>query len=425
MLASASARCVPLLLRGRGAAVPACSSAARLAPSASAAPSSQLHRRGGPRHDTTRWTATAAMAALASGLVRPRAGPHCAQPRAARVRRAASFRDAAADNYAAPATQGPRDDELSKATGDGSAQDAPSASPWLPDGRLACPTLRAGPLAGNDGNNNGGGDKAPSFFVNAESPHAFPWHDTCAPEAPWWDLGAQLVAWRLAPRRFEVRRAEALQAAPLHLRASGGGGRRADAPEVRLALRAPPGGRLPPGGLLMLQPYCTHASFGAEWPWAWHEDPVPCLRPTEPLSSASSANDGATTGVLSFDALAVADAAHDADRFWNRDQYTSLQYDKNDNANGRGRGCDPNEGVYRVFLLYAPAPRATAAVRRLQRALGVRGGDEREPLVALEVARLEAHRSILQFPMRPHDDGAEEGEGDPFAPFHDGLEAPL
>jgi hypothetical protein len=88
---------------------------------------------------------------------------------------------------------------------------------------------------------------------------------------------------------------------------------------------------------------------------------------------------------------------------------------------------------YRVFLLYAPAPRAPAAARRAARALralhggGMGGGDDREPLVALEVARLDARRSILRDPFveDPLEDPLGDPFGDPFGPFHDGLKPPL
>jgi len=247
----------------------------------------------------------------------------------------------------------------------------------LPDGSLGCPTLR-------------------SRLSSAGELPPVPHYATGAPDAPWWDIGLQLAAWHpaLARRCFGPCVPQALQLVPYEeadnkpLRAS----------EVRLLLRAVDGARLPPGGMLMLQPCCTHPSFAKEWQWAWHEAPVPCLRPTE-LSA-----DG-TTGVLAFDAYKLERAARQADRFWNRSQYTSLRFK------------DPKEGIHRVVFLYAPHPRPKLGYK-LRKAVSRGWFDDRLPLVALEVAQLHMFSSLVEYSFAHiHRNVAE--------PAADGVEPPF
>ena len=266
---------------------------------------------------------------------------------------------------------------------------AANASSWahdepslvrLPDGSLACPTLR-------------------TRLSSAGELSSFPSHVTGSRSAPWWDINSQLVAWHpaLARRCFGPCVPQALQLVPFALEKSSD-----DRPfrpsEIRLMLRAVDGARLPPGGMLMLQPCCTHPSFAKEWAWAWHEDPVPCLRPTE-ISA-----DG-TTGVLAFNAHELERAAGKADRFWFRHQYSSLGYK------------DPKEGVHRVVFLYAPQPKPGLGYK-LRKALSRGWFDDRTPMVALEVAQLHTYSSLIGYSKAYfHRDIAE--------PAADGVEPPL
>ena len=223
---------------------------------------------------------------------------------------------------------------------------------------LQCPTLRA------------------SLGGAGELPYTFPSHSTGAPDAAWWDVKAQWVAWRTEqPRkpRFACT-AAALQLVPMNSKDVLPRPRRPA--EVRLLLQRKGAAQLPPGGLLLLQPCCTHPDFtkgwSQEWPWAWFETPVPCLRPTDVSADGAS-------GVLAFDAWELYRAAKGANRFWIRSQYQGLNYD------------DSCEGIYRVVFLYAPHPRPALSLRLQRRR------HAQVPLAAVEVARIDASSSLLAY----------------------------
>ena len=238
---------------------------------------------------------------------------------------------------------------------------------------LQCPTLRT------------------SLSAAGELPYTFPSHSTGAPDAAWWDIKAQWVAWRpeqLRKPRFACT-AAALQLVPLEdLEVQ------PQPSEVRLLLQRKGGAQLPPGGLLLLQPCCTHPEFtkgwSREWPWAWFETPVACLRPMDVSADGAS-------GVLAFDAWELYRAAKGADRFWNRAQYTGLNYE------------DPCEGTYRVVFLYAPHPRPALSLRLQRRR------HAQVQLTAVEVARIDARSSLLAYDLAHRPEKARDSLEPPLA----------